>query len=85
MLQNARDLARNFLKTSLMGGATAVAVSDAACGLSQAPDERRLCRLPILPMGATSKVSLAAGEDRAKIAFDSLMPFKRRDCGGDWE
>jgi uncharacterized protein (DUF362 family) len=27
--------------------------------------------------GATSKVSLAAGDDRAKIAFDSLTPFKK--------
>ncbi len=66
---------RNFLKTSLMGGAAAVAVS-ALPAAAEAPVASAV-QAPMEPMGATSKVSLAAGEDRAKIAFDSLIPFKK--------
>jgi uncharacterized protein (DUF362 family) len=64
---------RDFLKTSLLGGAAALAAAklplaaETAASAAAAPNVG----------AATSKVSLVAGEDRAKIAFDSLTPFKR--------
>jgi uncharacterized protein (DUF362 family) len=59
------------LKTTLLGGAAAMAAAHMpiaeAAGLA-----------PIAPpVNPASRVSLAGGDDRAKIAFDSLMPFKR--------
>ena len=62
---------RNFLKTSLMGGAAAVAASHipmaAAAVAAPAPAAART---------RASRVSLAGGNDRAEIAFKSLEPFK---------
>ena len=63
---------RNFLKTSLMGGAAAVAASHipvaAAAPVAPAPAAAARAR--------ASRVSLAGGNDRADIAFKSLEPFK---------
>jgi uncharacterized protein (DUF362 family) len=63
---------RNFLKTSLMGGAAAVAASHipvaAAAPVAPAPAAAARAR--------GSRVSLAGGNDRADIAFKSLEPFK---------
>ena len=63
---------RNFLKTSLMGGAAAVAASHipvaAAAPVAPAPAAAAHAR--------ASRVSLAGGNDRADIAFKSLVPFK---------
>ena len=63
---------RNFLKTSLMGGAAAVAASHLPVAMAA----------PVAPAPAAaahtraSRVSLAGGNDRADIAFKSLVPFK---------
>jgi uncharacterized protein (DUF362 family) len=63
---------RNFLKTSLMGGAAAVAASHipvaSAAPVAPAPAAAARAR--------ASRVSLAGGNDRADIAFKSLEPFK---------
>ena len=63
---------RNFLKTSLMGGAVAVAASHlsvaGAAPVAPAPAAAARAR--------ASRVSLAGGNDRADIAFKSLVPFK---------
>jgi uncharacterized protein (DUF362 family) len=61
---------RNFLKTSLMGGAAAFAAARIPIAKAAAP-------APPAPAGFGSKVSLVGGDDRAKIAFDSLVPFKK--------
>jgi len=67
---------RSFLKTSLLGGAAAVAASRFAA--ASAPAIAAAAEpVPEAPGGPISRVSLAAGDDRAKIAFDSLTPFKR--------
>ncbi|HEY4382225.1 MAG TPA: DUF362 domain-containing protein [Acidobacteriaceae bacterium] len=61
---------RNFLKTSLMGGAAVLAAT-------KTPAAVAAMQAPIAPIGFGSKVSLAGGSDRAKIAFDSLLPLKK--------
>ncbi len=61
---------RSFLKTSLFGGAAAIAAA-------KLPKAEAARLDPETPGKPTSRVSLAAGDDRAKIAFDSLTPFKR--------
>ena len=61
---------RNFLKTSLMGGAAAFAVAKIPVAAAAGP-------VPVPPVGFGSLVSLASGDDRAKIAFDSLVPLKK--------
>ena len=66
---------RNFLKTSLIGGAVA-ALGAAKMADALPPAETAAGPAP-LAGAATSRVSLAGGDDRAKIAFDSLTPFKR--------
>jgi len=62
---------RNFLKTTLMGGAAAIAASHlpAAEAAPAAP-------APAAAHTRASRVSLAGGNDRADIAFKSLAPFK---------
>lgn len=60
---------RSFLKTTLLGGAAAMA----GVTMSRAQAEST----PQAPGIPTARVSLAGGEDRAKIAFDSLVPLKR--------
>ena len=62
---------RNFLKTSLMGGAAAVAASHLSVA-SAAP----VAPAPAAARSRASRVSLAGGNDRADIAFKSLVPFK---------
>jgi uncharacterized protein (DUF362 family) len=61
---------RNFLKTSLLSGAALMAGSRlplaAAAGVASSE-----------AVGAVSRVSLAAGEDRVNNAFKSLEPFKK--------
>jgi len=61
---------RSFLKTSMLGGAAAIAAAKLPVAIAAA-------QAPIEAPGTTSRVSLAAGDDRAKIAFDSLTPFKK--------
>ena len=66
------DSRRSFLKSSMLGGAAALAASRfsgvaAAAGLA-----------PISPpVNPTSRVSLVADDDRVNLAFKSLEPFKR--------
>jgi len=72
MITNCQNSRRSFLKTSLFGGAAAIAASKLPAAMAA----------PVAPAAAaassaTSRVSLAAGDDRAKIAFDSLTPFKK--------
>jgi uncharacterized protein (DUF362 family) len=63
---------RTFLKTSLLGGA--------ALAAWRLPSARAADAAPAAAPAATgkftSRVSLAAGDDRANIAFKSLEPFK---------
>jgi uncharacterized protein (DUF362 family) len=66
---------RSFLKTSMLGGAAAIAAARLPAALAAAPASA--AQAPIEAPGPTSRVSLAAGDDRAKIAFDSLTPFKK--------
>lgn len=61
---------RSFLKTSLLGGAAALAATKLPPAAASEP-------LPEIPGDPISRVALAAGDDRAKIAFDSLTPFRR--------
>ena len=65
--QNSR---RSFLKSTMLGGAAAIAAAKLPLAAAAEP-------IPVSPSGPISRVSLAAGDDRAKIAFDSLTPFKR--------
>jgi uncharacterized protein (DUF362 family) len=64
---------RNFLKTTLFGGAATIAAAklpmaaQVAAAAAPAPNAG----------AATSRVSLVSGEDRAKNTFDSLTPFKK--------
>src|ERR1035437_7229622 len=61
---------RDFLKTSLIGGAAAFAAAKIPVAAAAGP-------VPVPPVGFGSLVSLAGGDDRAKIAFDSLVPLKK--------
>ena len=61
---------RSFLKTSLMGSAAVFAAA-------KIPGAMAAGVAPVAPAGFGSKVSLVGGDDRAKIAFDSLVPFKK--------
>ena len=61
---------RNFLKTSMAGGAAATAVW-------RLPSAWAADAVPAAAGNFTSRVSLAAGDDRANIAFKSLEPFKK--------
>jgi len=61
---------RHFLRASLLGGAAAIAAQGLG-GVAEA------AVAPLAPAGAASRVSLAGGDDRAEIAFESLLPFKR--------
>ncbi len=72
MAADTRSSRRSFLKTSLVGGAAALAATKlpVAMAADAAPAAAEVG-------GAASRVSLAAGDDRAKIAFDSLAPFKK--------
>ena len=65
---------RSFLKTSMLGGAAAIAAANLPTAMAAAASAEQA---PIVAAGPISHVSLAAGDDRAKIAFDSLTPFKR--------
>ena len=71
MRMNCQNSRRNFLKTTMFGGAAAIAASKMPMAMAA----------PVAPVAAEnsgpSRVSLAAGDDRAKIAFDSLTPFKK--------
>jgi len=60
---------RNFLKTSLIGGAAAIAAA-------KLPAAQAAVTAPAVANNRVSRVSLAAGDDRATIAFKSLEPFK---------
>lgn len=69
MISECQKSRRSFLKTSLFGGAAAIAASHLP--LAEAAG--------VAPMQAgnpTSRVSLVAGDDRANIAFKSLEPFR---------
>src|ERR1035437_3147471 len=65
---------RDFLKTSLLGGAAALAAgrSPTARAAKAAP-----AAAPAVTGKFTSRVALAAGDDRAKLAFKALEPFKK--------
>ena len=71
MRMNCQNSRRNFLKTTMFGGAAAIAASKMPMAMAA----------PVAPVAAAnsgpSRVSLVAGDDRAKIAFDSLTPFKK--------
>ena len=65
---------RNFLKTSVLGGAAAAA----AMRLPLAHAATTTVPATTAATGnITSRVGLAAGDDRANIAFKSLEPFKK--------
>jgi uncharacterized protein (DUF362 family) len=58
-----------------MGGAAAIAA--AKLPVAKAADTPATAVAKGAVTGAASRVSLAGGDDRAKIAFDSLTPFKK--------
>jgi uncharacterized protein (DUF362 family) len=65
---------RNFLKTSLLGGAAALAAW-------RLPSARASQAAPAAAPAATgqftSRVALTAGDDRANLAFKALEPFRK--------
>jgi uncharacterized protein (DUF362 family) len=64
----------------MLGGAAAVAASRFAAAelpAAIAAASSLAGQAPIAAVGPASRVSLAGGDDRAKIAFDSLTPFKK--------
>jgi uncharacterized protein (DUF362 family) len=65
---------RNFLKTSLLSGAAALAASrlPSALAADAAPAEA-----PAATGNVTSRVALTTGGDRANLAFKALEPFKK--------
>ena len=65
---------RNFLKTSLLGGAAAMAATRLTIAKADSASAGQAPKAAGEPAAASS---LAAGDDRARIAFDSLTPFKR--------
>jgi len=71
MSMNCQNSRRSFLKTSMFGGAAAIAASKMPMAMAA----------PVAPVAAAnsgpSRVSLVAGDDRANIAFKSLTPFKK--------
>src|ERR1039458_7018141 len=72
MTTECRNSRRSFLKTSMLGGAAALAATKLG-GVAKAVGPP-----PVTPpVNPVSRVSLAAGDDRANIAFKSLEPFKR--------
>ena len=70
MTNECRNSRRSFLKTSLFGGAAAIAAAKMPMAVAAA-------QAAVVPAGFGSRVSLAVGNDRAKIAFDSLVPLKK--------
>jgi len=68
MTTNYGSSRRTFL---MMGGAAAAVLA------SRKPAFAAQVLAPTTPAAAASRVSLVGGEDRAKIAFDSLTPFKK--------
>ncbi|MGD1087004.1 MAG: DUF362 domain-containing protein [Verrucomicrobiota bacterium] len=70
MNPNALDR-RNFLKVSLMGGAALALPWSAGRAQAAAP-------APAPAITTTSRVGVAAGEDRADLAFQSLKPFSEQ-------
>ena len=64
---------RDFLKTSVIGGAAAAT----AWGLPTAMAATTTAAPAAAKGVVNSRVSLAAGDDRANIAFKSLEPFKK--------
>ena len=65
---------RNFLKTSLLGSAAAMAAWSIP---SARAAEAALAAAPAATGGPTSRVALTAGNDRANIAFKALEPFSK--------
>jgi uncharacterized protein (DUF362 family) len=65
---------RSFLKTSMLGGAAAVAAAKLPA-LANTPTQRP--KVQLAPVGTGSRVSIAGGDDRANIALKSLEPFKK--------
>jgi uncharacterized protein (DUF362 family) len=76
MTSDCINTRRNFLKTSVLGGAAVAATMRLplanAATTTPAPTPTAAAK-GIVP----SRVSLVAGEDRANIAFKSLEPFKK--------
>jgi uncharacterized protein (DUF362 family) len=68
---------RSFLKTSMLGGAAAIALSKLPAAMAADTAASGKPAVPAASTSAGAQVSLAAGDDRAKIAFDSLTPFKK--------
>ena len=64
---------RNFLKTSLLGGAAAMAAWSIP---SARAAEAAPAAAPAATGGPTSRVALTAGNDRANLAFKALEAFK---------
>jgi uncharacterized protein (DUF362 family) len=73
MTIECRNSRRSFLKTSLLGGAAAVAAAKVPA-FATAPMVAP--QIALAPAGTHSRVSLAAGDDRADIALKSLEPFR---------
>src|ERR1022692_3673015 len=72
MTTECRNSRRSFLKTSMLGSAAALAATKLG-GVAKAAGVAAVTP----PGNPVSRVSLAAGDDRANIAFQSLEPFKR--------
>ena len=85
MSMNCQNSRRSFLKTSMFGGAAAIAASKMPMAMAASPQRASSPGTPTAPVAPAaaaansgpSRVSLAAGDDRVKIAFDSLTPFKK--------
>ncbi|MGD1085251.1 MAG: DUF362 domain-containing protein, partial [Verrucomicrobiota bacterium] len=81
MTTNCSTSRRNFLKTSVIGGAAALAAWRLPSARAAAPPTATASATAPAPAAAaasklTSRVSLTAGADRANIAFKALEPFK---------
>lgn len=69
---------RQFLRTSLFGGAAALAAGRLASTWAAESATAAAARAPVQPAGPmASRVALVAGNDRANLAFKSLEPFKK--------
>jgi uncharacterized protein (DUF362 family) len=70
---------RSFFKTSLLGGVALALPWSARRVLAAATQPAtEPATGPVSTLGRTSRVALAAGEDRADLAFQALRPFSQQ-------
>ncbi|MGA3182196.1 MAG: DUF362 domain-containing protein [Verrucomicrobiota bacterium] len=75
MTTNCFTSRRDFLKTSMLGSAAALAAWRLPSARAAAPEP---ATAPASAANSTSQVALTAGDDRANLAFKALEPFKKQ-------